>query len=95
MHFIGSTLGVFALVVAFIRPKTAVLGALEASLLCLPIYLHFVAPGFFRWMFPGDYSSPAESDFVWEGRAAMGMLALLVIAGLAGSWMARRTGDRP
>lgn len=43
----------------------------------------------------GGLFEPGQSDFVWEGRAAMGMLALLVIAGLAGSWMARRTGDRP
>jgi len=46
VHFMGSVLFVFALVLAFIRPRMAALGALAASLLCLPIYLYFVNPGF-------------------------------------------------
>lgn len=94
VHFMGSVLFVFALVLAFIRPRMAALGALAASLLCLPIYLYFVTPGFFRWMFPDDYSSAADSDFVWEGWAATGILAFLVIACLSGTWLAR-TGNRP
>jgi len=80
LQFAGAILFAIALIVTFIRPRLAAVSALVASLLCLPIYLHFVAPRLFRWIFPGDYSYPLTSNFRWEGWATTGILTVLVMS---------------
>ena len=52
---IGSLLFVLALVLTFVRPRIAAVLAIVASLLCLPLYLYFTAPGPFRRVFGGEY----------------------------------------
>jgi hypothetical protein len=49
-----------------------------ASLLCLPLYLYFTAPGPFRWLFGGEYSVPLRASFVWDPWTTFG-IALLAI----------------
>jgi hypothetical protein len=41
----GGLLSVLALLLTFVYPKGAALGATLASLLCWPLYLYFAAPG--------------------------------------------------
>ena len=94
VHFVGSVLFVLALMLTFIRPRTAAASALIASLLCLPIYLYFVTPGLFRAMFPGDYSVPFTSNFVWESWAITGVLTVPVMSYLLKALMTG-TNDRP
>jgi len=94
VHFIGSALFILALVLTFIRLRIAAAGVFVASLRCLPVYLYFVAPGFFRWVFPGEYSVPLTSNFKWEGWATAGILVVLLMSYLLKTGMTG-TKDRP
>jgi hypothetical protein len=73
---IGSLLFVLALLLAFVRPRIAATLAIVASLLCLPLYLYFTAPGLFRRVFGGEYSVPLQANFVWDRSAILGVLAV-------------------
>jgi len=44
MTDVGIVLFLLALIVAFVSPRVAAAIALAASLLCLPLYLYFIAP---------------------------------------------------
>jgi hypothetical protein len=59
MNISGGLLFILALIVTFIYPWVAAIGALAASLLCLPLYLYLTAPGLAQWMFPGANSARA------------------------------------
>jgi hypothetical protein len=72
----GSLLLVLALVLTFVRPRIAAALSIVASLLCLPLYLYFTAPGPFRRVFGGEYSVPLEANFVWDRSAIFGVLAV-------------------
>jgi len=72
----GTLLFVAALVVTFLYPRVAAVIALAASLLCLPLYLYFTAPGPFRWVFRGEYKVPLQASFVWSKWAIAGILSL-------------------
>lgn len=65
------------LLIPFYRRTTTVM-ALIASLLCMPFYLYFVAPGPFRRVFKGEYSVPSRAPFVWNIWAIAGILTLAV-----------------
>ena len=71
---IGSLLFVLALVFTFVRPRVAAVLAIFASLLCLPLYLYFTAPGPFRRVFGGKYSVPLQANFVWDRSAIWAFL---------------------
>ena len=75
---IGSLLFVLALVLTFVRPRIAAVLAIVASLLCLPLYLYFTAPGPFRRVFGGEYSVPLQGNFVRHRSAISGLLAVAV-----------------
>ena len=82
--FVGFFLFVAALLLAFAFPRIAAVTALAASLLCLPLYLYFVAPGLFRWIFKGsEWSVPLQSYFVGNRWALENILALLVVTGIS------------
>jgi hypothetical protein len=83
LSIIGSAVFALMVVVTFIHERMAAFGALLASLLCLPLYFYFVAPGFVQRMMPGDYSVRAQEAFAWNGWAAMGMLTLAIVAYLS------------
>jgi hypothetical protein len=79
---IGSLLFVLALALTFVRPRIAAVLAIVASLLCLPLYLYFTAPGLFRRVFGGEYSVPLQANFVWHRSAISGLLAVAVALGI-------------
>jgi len=66
-----------------------------ASLLSLPLYFYLTAPGPFRRLFPGEYSVPLGSDFVWTRWAILGILALAVAACLGFRGLLVRAEQRP
>ena len=72
----GTLLFIAGLVVTFLYPRVAAAIALAASLLCLPLYLYFTAPGPFRWVFRGEYKVPLQANFVWSKWAIAGLLGL-------------------
>lgn len=75
---VGSLLFVLALVLTFVRPRIAAALAIVASLISLPLYLYFTAPGPFRRVFRGEYSVPLQANFVWDRSAIVGVLAVAV-----------------
>src|SRR5713101_6278311 len=54
LYDVGTLLFVLALILTFVRLRLAALIGVTASLLCLPIYLYFTAPGPFRRVFRGE-----------------------------------------
>ena len=72
----GSFLFTPALILTFFYQRIAAGTALAASLLCLPFYLYFIAPGPFRWLFKGEYSVPIRANFVWDNWAIAGIASL-------------------
>src|SRR6266704_4778095 len=60
----GSVLFILAIVLTFFYRRIAAVIALMASLLFLPLYLYFVAPGPFRWVFKGEYFAPLRANFL-------------------------------
>jgi hypothetical protein len=78
LYDVGTFLFVPALLLAFFFRRIAAAFALTASLLCLPLYLYFVATGPFRSVFRGEYSVPLQASFVWNSWAALGILTLVV-----------------
>jgi hypothetical protein len=83
IDYIGIFLFVVASCVAFVRPRVSAAIVLTASLLCLPFYLYFIAPGPFRSIFRGEYSVPAPASFVWHPGMVAGILALAVAVSLS------------
>jgi len=76
---VGSLLCIAALLATFWFPRAAATTGLIASLLCLPLYLYFVAPGPCRWVFRGEYSVPLQANFVYDKWAIAGILGVLVV----------------
>jgi Na+(H+)/acetate symporter ActP len=74
----GSFLFIPALILTFFYRRIASGTALMASLLCLPLYLYFIAPGPFRWVFKGEYTVPLQGSFVWDNWAIAGIASLIV-----------------
>jgi hypothetical protein len=75
---IGGILLIVALLLTFLVPRVATAVTLTAALLCLPLYLYFVAPGPFRWVFRGEYSVPLTSNFTWTSWPILGIVAFAV-----------------
>src|ERR1700730_7122881 len=64
MKYVGSFMFILALLLTLPYRRIAAAIATVASLLCLPLYLYFTAPGPFLWAFRGEYSVPASTTFV-------------------------------
>ncbi len=77
MADIGSFLFIPAIILTFFYRRIAAGIALMAALLCQPLYLYFMAPGPFRWVFKGEYSVPLRANFVWNNWAIAGIASLL------------------
>ena len=75
---LGIFVFVLAIVFTFIYRRAGALTGVVASLLCLPFYIYFTAPGSFRAVFKGIYSVPLQSNFVWDQGMVAGMLTLVV-----------------
>ena len=60
----GITLLATGFVLTFFRPQIGAIVILISGLMSLPLYLYFLAPGPFRWVFRGEYSVPAMGLFV-------------------------------
>jgi hypothetical protein len=80
LYDIGLLLFVLALLLTFFLRRVAAATCIAASLLCLPLYLYFVAPGPFPRVLGGTYSVPRRSDFVWDRRASIEILILVIAA---------------
>ncbi len=67
-------------VLAFFRRRIAALFVLLACFLTAPIYLFFLSPGLFVWIFGGEWKGSYPRFFAWNYWAASGILSLLVAA---------------
>ena len=80
----GALLFILACAMVFLYRRIAGVITILACLLCLPLYLYFVAPGSFRWLFGGEYSLPLQASFVWDPWTILWimLLAFTTFAGL-------------
>jgi Na+(H+)/acetate symporter ActP len=74
----GSFLFLLAMILTLFYRRTAATMALTGTLLSLPLYLYFAAPGPFRRVFKGEYTVPLQTNFVWDSWAISGITSLLV-----------------
>jgi hypothetical protein len=86
MQTMGFVLFFLALPLTFLVRRIAAAMLLLASLLSVPLYIYFIAPGPFRYVFPGNYKGGLQANFVWDWWSAIGMLAmvLVIVASVAG-----------
>lgn len=77
---IGTVLFVLALVLTFMYPRIARAIALASSLLCLPLYLYFIAPVPFNQIFGFGHQFKVQpgGGLHWNGWAITGVLTLAV-----------------
>jgi hypothetical protein len=61
---------------SFFKRRLSAAIDLVASVLALPLYFYFVAPGPFRRIFSGEYSVPASANFVWDPSSIVGVTAV-------------------
>lgn len=76
MHDIGTLLFPLALLLTFMYPRVAAAIAFAASVLSLPLYLYFAAPGPFRWVVRGNYKVPLRANFEWNNWTIAGIVTL-------------------
>lgn len=93
MNDLGGALFLLAAVLAFFLRKTSAAMALISATLCLPLFVYFVAPGPFRWVFRGEYSVPLSSNFVWDSWSIAGIFAV-VVASYFSVWSLLFSGRR-
>ena len=77
---IGTVLFVLALIVTFMYPRIAGAIGLASSLLCLPLYLFFIAPVTFNQIFGFGHQFKVQPSggFHWERWPIAGVLTLAV-----------------
>jgi hypothetical protein len=77
---IGTVLFVLALVVTFIYPRIAGAIGLASSLLCLPLYLYFIAPVTLNQIFGfgRQFKVQPSGGFHWDRSPIAGVLTLAV-----------------
>jgi hypothetical protein len=80
MTEIGAILFLIALLTTLLFRRIAAATGLIAAVLCLPLFLYFIAPGPYRWLFGGEYSVPMSADFVWDTWAVTGILVVAIAA---------------
>lgn len=78
----ASVLFVLALFVSFVYPRAAGATALVSSLLCLPLYLYFLAPVAFNRIFGfgHEFKVQPSAGFRWDAWAVAGVLSLAITA---------------
>jgi Na+(H+)/acetate symporter ActP len=74
----GSDFFIPAMILAFFYRRIAAGIAFVACLLCLPLYLYFIAPGPFRWIFKGEYSVSLRANFYYNNWAIAGIISIVV-----------------
>ena len=74
----GAYLLVLGLVLTFLYRRIAAVVTVVASVLCLPFYLYFTAPGPFRRVFKGQYKLLVSADFVWDTWAVAGIVSVAI-----------------
>ncbi|HEV2687466.1 MAG TPA: hypothetical protein VGV35_02900, partial [Bryobacteraceae bacterium] len=72
----GGVLFFAAAVVSFFYARVGAAIALAATVLQLPLYVYFIAPGPFRAVFRGEYSVPLRANFEWDRWSVAGILVL-------------------
>jgi hypothetical protein len=78
-YIIGGLLFAPALLLAFFFRRIAAVIAIVASLLCLPLYLYFTAPGPFRRVFrSAEFEAPLRASFIGNKWAIIGILVLVI-----------------
>ena len=75
----GLLLFCLALLLLFWFPRLSAVIAIAASLLVSPLLLYFLAPGFSRRIFKGEWAVPLNSSFAWNMWAALGIVAVLAV----------------
>jgi hypothetical protein len=80
MADVGSLLLIIAMLLPFIIPRIAATICLAAATLCLPIYLYFLMPGPYRWIFRGEYHTPIYAPLRWNNWAVLGVVSLVLVA---------------
>jgi len=85
MADLGSTLLLLALLLTLFLRRIAGTMALPGALLCLPLYLYFLMPGPYEWIFDGISSVPSSFHpvFSWNNWAVVGVLSLFFAAFLS------------
>jgi hypothetical protein len=80
MTDIGTVLFVLALIVTFMYPRIAGAIGLASSLLCLPLYLYFIAPVPFNQIFGFGHQFKVQpgGGSHWDRWAIAGVLTLAV-----------------
>jgi hypothetical protein len=78
IYHAGNVAFFLAGVLTFVLRRTSAALMILGTLLCLPLYLYFTAPGPFRRLFPGEYSVPLQANFEWHTLTILGLLALLI-----------------
>ena len=80
MTDIGIVLFVLALIVTFLYPRIAGAIGIASSLLCLPLYLYFIAPVPFNQIFGFGHQFKVQPSggFHWDRWAIAGVLTLAV-----------------
>ena len=82
MTDIGTVLFLIALIVTFLYPRVAGVIGLASSLLCLPLYLYFIAPATFNQIFGlgHEFKIRPTGGIHWDGWALAGVLTLAATA---------------
>ncbi|HEU5412571.1 MAG TPA: hypothetical protein VFW31_02390 [Candidatus Angelobacter sp.] len=76
---VGVIVLVVALLLTFFSRQIAACIGLAGTLLCLPVYGYFTAPGVFRAIFPGEYSTPLQHVFIAEKWTILGVIVIVFV----------------
>lgn len=74
----GIVLFLLAAILTIFYRRVATAMAVLATLLFMPFYLYFLAPGPLRRVFRGEYSVPLPTPFAWNTWAMVGVLSLVL-----------------
>jgi hypothetical protein len=94
MADIGTLLFLLSMVVTFVYPRVAAATGVVSSMLCVPLYLFFIAPVPFNRVFGQghEFSVYHSPGFHWYTYAIAGMLTLIVADYIC--FLSFRTGGR-
>lgn len=82
---IGIVLFAVGLFLTALLRRVGAVTSLAASILCLPLYIYFVAPGTFRSAFSkATFDVPLQTSFHWNSWAVVGIL-ITIMAGVVGA----------
>jgi hypothetical protein len=78
LEAVGMLLLAVSVLLTVLLPRICAVGILISGLISLPLYLFFLAPGPFRWVFRGDHSVPALGIFVWDNWSGAALVTALL-----------------